>query len=50
MIDGNERREVREAPGPVLALYLTTPLSIGELFFFFIIGSIRERRNIIFTV
>lgn len=29
VIDGNERKEIREAPGPVLALYLTSYLSIG---------------------
>ncbi|XKL68715.1 hypothetical protein PGB90_006484 [Kerria lacca] len=29
IIDGNEKREIREPPGPVLSLYLTTPLSIG---------------------
>ncbi len=30
VIDGNEKREVREPPGPILALYLTSPLSIGK--------------------
>lgn len=29
VIDGNERKEIREAPGPVLALYLTSSLAIG---------------------
>lgn len=31
VIDGSEKREVREPPGPVLALYLTSPVSVGTL-------------------
>ncbi|XP_065217760.1 neurexin-4 isoform X3 [Planococcus citri] len=29
VIDGNEKKEIKESPGPVLALYLTSYLSIG---------------------